>query len=106
MIQRLLNSRNFLAFLLAMATGIALYFYLPFPQGNPFLELMAIRAPLVFKSVKWSYDLFLFSTPYIVYSIILSGLYIFALRAHRKIIAGRLPPYPDPQQRQSAFLGL
>ncbi len=104
MIQRLLNSRNFLAFLLAMATGIVLYFYMPFPQGNPFLELMAIRAPLVFKSVKWSYDLFLFSTPYIVYSILLSGLYIFALRAHRKITAGHLPAYPDPRERQDVFL--
>ena len=83
---------------------MALYFYIPFPEGNVFLQFMAMRAPLVFNGVKWSYNLFLFSTPYIVYSILLSGLYIFALKAHRKITAGRLPRYPDPRQRQDVFL--
>src|SRR5260221_3314637 len=77
---------------------------MPFPEENPFLQLMAIRAPLVFQGVKWSYAVFLFSTPYIVYSILLSGLYVFALKAHRKITAGRLPRYPDPRHRQDVFL--
>jgi len=104
MIQRLINSKNFVAFVLTAITGIALYFYMPFPAQNVFLQLMALRAPLVFEGVKWSYNLFLFSTPYIVYSILLSGLYIFALKAHRKITAGRLPRYPDPRQRQELFL--
>src|SRR5256886_16204907 len=82
---------------------MALYFHIPFPEENPFLQLMAIRSPLVFQGVKWSYNLFLFSTPYIVYSILLSGLYIFALKAHRKITAGRLPRYPHPRERQDGF---
>ena len=104
MIQRLINSKNFVAFVLTAITGMALYFYIPFPDQNVFLQLMALRAPIVFLGVKWSYTLFLFSTPYIVYSILLSGLYIFALKAHRKITAGRLPQYPDPRQRQNVFL--
>jgi hypothetical protein len=104
MIQRLINSKNFVAFVLTAITGMALYFYMPFPAQNVFLQLMALRAPLVFEGVKWSYSLFLFSTPYIVYSILLSGLYIFALKAHRKITTGRLPRYPDPRQRQDLFL--
>src|SRR5690348_9088010 len=83
---------------------MTLYFYIPFPDQNVFLQLMALRTPIVFLGVKWSYALFLFSTPYIVYSILLSGLYIFALKAHRKITAGRLPHYPDPRQRQDVFL--
>jgi len=36
MIQRILNSKNFVACLLAAATGIALYFKCPFPQGISF----------------------------------------------------------------------
>lgn len=104
MIQRLLNSKNFVAFLLTSVTGMVLHFYLPFPEENPFLQFMAIRAPFVFEGVKWSYNVFFFTTPYIVYSILLSGLYIFALKAHRKITAGRLPRYPDPRQRQNIFL--
>jgi hypothetical protein len=103
-IQRLINSKNFVAFVLTAITGMALYFYIPFPEQNVFLQLMAFRAPLVFEGVKWSYTLFLFTTPYIVLSILLSGLYIFALKAHRKITAGRLPRYPDPRQRQDVFL--
>jgi hypothetical protein len=83
---------------------MAPYFHIPFPEENPFLQLMAIRAPLVFQGVKWSYAVFLFSTPYIVYSILLSCLYVFALKAHRKITAGRLPRYPDPRHRQDVFL--
>jgi len=103
-IQRLINSKDFVAFVLTAITGMALYFYIPFPEQNVFLQLMALRAPLVFQGVKWSYNLFLFSTPFIVYSVLLSGLYIFALKAHRKITAGRLPWYPDPRQRQDVFL--
>ena len=104
MIQRLINSKNFVAFVLTAITGMALYFYIPFPDQNIFLQLMALRAPLVFEGVKWSYTLFLFTTPYIVFSILLSGLYIFALKAHRKITAGRLPHYPDPRERQDVFV--
>jgi hypothetical protein len=76
MIQRILHSRHFLACLLSAATGMALYF----------------RAP-------YSYTLFLYTTPYIAYSILLSGVYIFALKAGRKIRAGKLPLYPDPRKR-------
>ena len=50
MIQRLLNSKNFVAFLLTASTGMALYFYVPFPEENVFLQLMAIRAPIAFTS--------------------------------------------------------
>jgi hypothetical protein len=41
MIQRVLNSKNFVAFLLAAATGMTLYFFMPFPEGNPYLRLIA-----------------------------------------------------------------
>ena len=38
MIQRILNSKNFLAFLLASATGMYFYFVYPFPSANLFLR--------------------------------------------------------------------
>jgi hypothetical protein len=104
MIQRILSSKNFLACLLAMATGILLYFKLPFPAENVFLQLMALRAPLVHEGLFYSYNLFLFTTPYIAYSIVLSGLYVFGLTVHKKIRAGKLPPYPDPRKREELFV--
>ena len=104
MIQRLINSKNFVAFVLAVCTGMILHFKFPFPEENIFLRFIAFRAPIVYLGVKWSYAVFLFSTPYIAYSILLSGFYIFALKAHRKVRAGRLPRYPDPRTRKEVFL--
>ncbi len=54
MIQRVLNSKNFLAVLLALVTGTALYFKMPWPMTTAmapqtwneyFLRLIALRDP-------------------------------------------------------------
>ena len=104
MIQRIINSKSLVAFVLAAATGMTLYFPVPFPEGNTFLLIMALRPPSAFEARKYSYTLFLFSTAYIGYSVLLSGLYIFALRAKRRIRAGRLPLFPAPRKRDDLFL--
>ena len=83
-----------LACLLSAVTGMALYFSTPFPGDNVFLRVMAIRSTWAFVFFKYSYSLFLYTTPYITYSILLSGIYIFALKAGRKIRAGKLPLDP------------
>jgi len=44
MIQRILHARHFLACILAAATGMALYFRVPFPDANLFVHVMAIRS--------------------------------------------------------------
>ena len=97
MIQRVLHARHFLACILAAATGITLYFRAPFPDANLFLHVMATRSAAAFLFFKYSYTLFLYTTPYIGFSILLSGVYIFALKATRTIRAGRLPLYSDPR---------
>src|SRR6266480_4735455 len=104
MIQRVLHSRHFLACLLSAATGMALYFRTPFPEDNIFLRVMAIRSESAFLFFKYSYTLFLYRTPYIAYSILLSAIYIFALKAGRKIRAGKLPLYPAPRKRTELSL--
>jgi hypothetical protein len=106
MIQRLLNARNFLACLLAAATGMTLFFRAPFPEANLFLRVMALRSSSAFLFLKYSYTLFLYTTPYIAYSFLFSGVYIFALKADRKIRAGKLPLYPDPRKRTELSLVL
>jgi len=104
MIQRVLNSKNFIAFVLASATGMTLYFLLPFPEGNLFLRLIAVKAPLVYSGAKYSYTAMLFTTPYIILSILLSGLYIFTLKIRKRVSPARLPAYPDAQHRDKLFL--
>jgi hypothetical protein len=103
-IQRILNSKNFLACLLAAATGLVLYVKMPFPEDNLFFELMFLWARPVFQGFKYTYILFLYTTPYIVYSILFSGLYIFALKIPKRIRPGRLPAYPDPRKRTALSL--
>jgi hypothetical protein len=104
MIERVLRARHFIACVLATATGMALYFWVPFPEANLFLHVMAIRSAYAFLFFKYSYTLFLYTTPYIVFSIVLSAVYIFTLKAERRIRAGKLPVYSDPRKRTELSL--
>jgi len=101
MIQRLLHSKNLIACILAAATGMTLYLKAPFPENNFFLELIFLWSPRVFLGFEYCYYLFLYTTPYIVYSVLLSGVYVFALKFKRRMRPGVLPPYPALQDRVS-----
>ena len=102
--QRALESRAFISAILAMAAGAFLFYTYPFPDEQIFLRVIAVRAPHAFLSFKYLYDVLLFTTPYLVCSAALSGLYIFTLKARRTISPGRLPKYPDPVKRDELFL--
>jgi hypothetical protein len=103
-VQRLLASRAFLAATLAMDTGVFLFYSRTFPDDQIFLRVIAVRAPEALLSFKYPYYTFLFTTPYLAYTTVLSGLYIFTLKASRRIEPGRLPLYSDPRTRDDLFL--
>src|SRR5260370_29943007 len=102
--QRALEWRSFSSAILAMATGMFLFYTHAFPDDQIFLRVIAIRAPQAFLSFKYLYYTVLFPTPYLVCSTLLSGLYIITLKAHRTILPGRLPKYPDASKRSDLFL--
>ena len=102
--QRVLESRAFLAAVLAMGTGVFLFCTHAFPHDQIFLRVIATRSPEAFLTFKYLYYTFLFTTPYLAYSTVFSGLYIFALKARRRIEPGQLPLYPDPSTRDDLFL--
>ena len=104
MIQRILHSRGFVSALLAMGTGAFLYYTHPFPADQIFLRVIAMRAPHAFLSFQYLYNTILFTTPFMVFSTVLSGLYIFTLKVRRRISPGRLPRYPDPRKRDNLYL--
>jgi hypothetical protein len=60
---------------------------------------MAILSLSDFLVLKYSYTPFLYTTPYLVYSILFSDVYIFALKTGPRIRAGKLPLYLDPRKR-------
>lgn len=68
MIQPVLKSKNLVACLLAAATGMVLYIKMPLPEGNLFFELTFLWARPVFVGFKYSYVVFLHTTPYIGYA--------------------------------------
>jgi hypothetical protein len=112
-IQRVLNSKNFLAILLAMTTGTLLYFKLPWPVTTSrvphtwneyFLRMIAIRDPWSYAALKAFYHVMLFTTPYIGYSFVLSAVYIFALRPRRAGKPQALPTYPSIEERHTLYL--
>jgi hypothetical protein len=113
MIQRVLNSKNFLAVLLAMVTGTLLYLKMPWPMtpaivsqtwNEYFLRLVAVRDPWTYAALKASYHVMLFTTPYIGYSFLLSALYIFTLRPRRQARPQPLPQYPVVEFRNQLSL--
>ena len=113
MIHRVLNSKNFLAMLMAMATGTLLYLKMPWPMtaalvpqtwNEYFLRLIALRDPWTYAGLKASYHVMLFTTPYIGYSFLLSALYIFTLRPMRAGKPQALPPYPPIESRNRLSL--
>src|SRR6185437_1881043 len=106
MIQRVLASKGIVAYVLACATGITLYFRWPWPQNDLLLRLIELRAPMIYLFFKYTYTLFLFTTPYIGYSLALSGLYVFAFRPTRKVKPMPLPPYFDARKRDDLLLVL
>jgi TraM recognition site of TraD and TraG len=114
-IHRVLNSKNFIAMLLAMATGTLLHFKMPWPMtaalvpqtwNEYFLRLIALRDPWTYAGLKASYNTMLFTTPYIGYSFLLSALYIFTLRPRRAGKPQALPPYPLIESRNNLSLVL
>jgi hypothetical protein len=106
MIQRILASKNLTAYVLACATGLILHFRWPFPSYDPVLRLIALREPATYDGIRYIYSLFLFTTPYILFSLVLSGLYVFALRPQEKPRSLALARYSDPSQRETLFLTL
>ena len=102
--RRALESRLFLSAIFAMGTGVCLYYMRPFPGDQVFLRVIALRAPDAFLSFKYVYYTLLFTTPFLGYSAVLSGLYIFTLRPKAPLPPGRLPVYPDPKTRNELFL--
>jgi hypothetical protein len=106
MVRRLLDSRSFVAALLAMATGLILFYRAPFPENQFFLGVIASRAPYALLSFKWLYWICLFTTPYLVCAGLFSAIYTFTLKVGRTVTPGRLPPYPDSLKRDRLFLVL
>ena len=82
---------------------MSLYFLTPFPEDNIFLRVMAIRSAPAFIIFKYSYTLFLYATPYIAYSILFSGIYIFAPQGRPQDSGRQTPSLSCPSEKGRTF---
>jgi hypothetical protein len=113
LIQRVLNSKNFVALISALMTGTLLYFKMPWPMTGAavpqgwneyFLRLVALSDPWTYAGLKACYQVMMFTTPYIGYSLLLSAVYIFTLRPRRPGKPQALPPYASVESRPQLSL--
>ena len=100
----LLQYRHSIAGVLALGAGLAISTLYPFPESNVFLRVIAIRAPEAYLSFKYLTLAMDYAAPWLAFSVILSGVYIFTLKLRRPEKLGRLPRYPEPQKRDKVFL--
>src|SRR5712691_3683797 len=80
---------------LSLGTGVTAIYRLPFPEQNGLLQLVLLQKPALFYGIKYAYLAMLFSTPYILFSILLSVAYIFFVRQRPCAALAKLPLYPE-----------
>ncbi len=100
----LIEHRMLLSFGLSATCGIVLESVYPFQDANPLLRFMALERPAIFHALLGSYKLFLYSTPFLVFSILFSLAYVHFYAPNLDEVAGALPLYPDPLMREDLFL--
>lgn len=74
MIRAIVDSRLHLSLILSLGTGITLNRRFPFPSGNTILQFILAEKPMIFLAIKYSYETMLFSTPFIICSVLFSLL--------------------------------
>jgi hypothetical protein len=90
----------------AAAASIILHALWPWPAAVPLLRYFAFERPRLYSLVAHGYDVFLFSTPFLICSMLLSLVYVHVYRRDIEASAGALPPYPDSGLRRDLALVL
>jgi hypothetical protein len=105
-VRPLVEHRFLLSLGLSAACGIVLTSIFPPNVADPVLRLIAITRPPLFRAIVDGYGLFLYTTPFLVCSMVFSLLYVHLYRGETAKIVGCLPPWPDPRTRTSLSLVL
>jgi len=89
---------------LSLAAGIVLRSIVLIPIGDPLFRYSEIQRPAIYHAFVWSYIGFLFTAPFLVFSVCFSLVYIHFYEEETRQIAGSLPSYPQPQYRNELIL--
>jgi hypothetical protein len=106
MIRALVDMRGLTAMAIAAATGVWGVTAYPPAADNVFLQLIALREPVIFRALMHGYAALWFSTSFMAASLVLS---VAAIVVYRRPPAARtraLPRYPKPETRPAPALVL
>ena len=103
-IRPLVEHRILLSLGLSADCGIVLNSIYPINTADPLLRLIELERPQIFHGLVWSYQLFLYSTPFLLFSMLFSLVYVHLYKGGTEEKAGALPPYPEPRSRQELSL--
>jgi len=93
--RELIRRRLLLSLGLSAASGIVLHTFLyPINEPDPILRLIAFERPSIYVGLVWSYTLFLYSTPFLVSSILSSLAYVHFYSPEPTVVA----PLPDKRR--------
>jgi hypothetical protein len=98
--------RTMLSLGFSVAAGVIVAVFYPADPENPLLRLVSRERPGIYLFLSWSYNLFLYSTPFLFFSMLFSLIYVHSYRGQLERAAGALPPYPDPRTREQVTLVL
>lgn len=102
--RELVEYRVLLSFGLSVACGIVLQTIFPICESDPLLRLIATERPAIYQGLVWSYTAFLYSTPFLISSILFSLTYVHFYAPETNQSAGYLPVFPDSSTRRELFL--
>ena len=105
-VRLLVEYRMLLSVGLSVACGIVLHSLYPVHVDDPLLRLIAYKQPTTFHALVRGYDLFLYTTPFLLFSLVFSLAYIHLYRKNSELALGVLPLYPDPRTRRKLSLVL
>jgi TraM recognition site of TraD and TraG len=89
---------------LSVAAGVILRELVVVPVGSPLFQYMAVERPDLYRAFVLSFNIFLFTTPYLMLSVCFSLVYIHFYDEKIERAAGCLPRYPEPECRDDLFL--
>jgi hypothetical protein len=106
MFRKILAARALVAMSVAAAVGTwGLYAY-PVQTDNPFLGLIALQNPFVFRVLSYGYATMWFTTMFFAASLVTSVVAIVAYRYPERVRVRTLAPYPEPESRPTPTLVL
>jgi len=103
-IRPLVAHRFLLSLGLSAGCGIVLNSLLTINHADPLLGLIAFKRPHIMRALLIGYNFFLYSTPFIFFSMGFSLLYVHLYKNESASHPGTVPPYPAPQKRKHLFL--